>query len=295
MRIMKVLKSSDRFSSLFLLYKSLIASRQALVWSVLLLLTTMTCFGMLMNQLMYTYLADNRVSLTDRREVFEYFGTFSRTLITMFELTIGNWAPPTRVLMAKVGEGWGLFVVAYRGLLCFALVNVTAAVFITETNRVASSDDEVMMMQKQRMQRSNSKKLKDVFHELDDSGDGFVSWDEFELLLQDDLMRQFLATLELEVGDLEELFRLLDSGEGQVDCQEFIKGINSIRGQAKNIDLRMVLKLVKKINASVEQLQADLSPDKQDEEQASDVEAELDAKDEGKPRRVPRWEVAQAD
>eukprot|EP00415_Alexandrium_ostenfeldii_P001167 UN1167 len=258
--MLKVLKMKDGFSSLFLLFKSIYASTQALFWSVLLLLAMMTCIGILMNQLIYGYLADSAFSAHDRREVYEYFGTYTRMLTTMLELTLGNWAPPSRVLMSKVSQWWGLFIVFYRLVLCFCLVNVANAVFITETNRVAAADDEVIMMRKERSKRAATERLEDLFHELDDSGDGIVTWDEFQISLGDPVMRQFLATLDLEVGDLEELFRLLDNGTGRVVCSDFVRGINTIRGQAKNIDLLTLVNLTKQMNTTLVRLKDDLFP-----------------------------------
>jgi len=262
LRMMKVLKSREGFSSMFLLMKSIQASTQALIWSILLLLFTMTCVGLLMNQLIYGYLTDPAVDPEDQRAVFAYFGTYTKMLITMFELTLGNWAPPSRLLMSHISEWWGLFIVFYRCILCFALVNVTAAVFITETNRVAAGDDEVMIMRKERTQRANSQKLQEIFEELDETGDGYVTWDEFQLLLVDDVMRKFLSTMDLDVGDLEDLFKLLDDGDGQVQSHEFINGINTLRGQAKNIDLLSLLKISRRMSATLERLDRGLLPRK---------------------------------
>lgn len=263
LRMMKVLKPgllrvyhssnvSPIFPSLFLIVKSLQASRQALFWSVLILLFTMSSVGMLMHQLLLSFLEDPGVSEADRREVFEYFGTYTRMITTMFELTLGNWAPPSRLLMSKHSQYWGLFVVVYRCIFCFALVSVTNAVFITETNRVASSDDEVIMMCRERARRACASKLEELFNELDESGDGFVSWDEFSVLLNDEVMRDYLITMDLPVGDLEGLFHLLDDGDGQVQSSEFIERVQTVKGTAQNINMLQVQKMVRQMYDKLE-------------------------------------------
>ena len=56
------------------------------------------------------------------------FGTFTKTVVTMFELTTVNWAPVCRLLMTNIGEAWGYAIVFYRCFFCFAVVNVIGAV-----------------------------------------------------------------------------------------------------------------------------------------------------------------------
>lgn len=251
LRMVRVLKYQESFSSFFLLIKSIQASKQALVWSVLLLFFMMSCVGMLMNQLILDSLAHSNASMADRRAVFDYFGTYTRVLVTMLELTVGNWAPASRLLMTKVGESWGLFILAYRFLCCFALVNVTAAVFITETHRVASNDDEVIMMRKERANRTTTAKMRDIFVELDTSGDGSVTFEEFQHLMEDRFMMEFMATIGIEIDDLQEIFRLMDDGDGQVHFDEFIKGIRSLRGEARNMDVQTLLNLTREMDRKI--------------------------------------------
>merc|ERR550537_1009073 len=121
----------------------------------------------------------------------------------MFEITLGNWIPPARALIANVSEWFAVFFIVYRCMFCFAVVNVIRAVFITETNRVASSDDEVMLLKKQRAQEGYIAKVRDLFAELDNDDDGRVSKEEFAQLFDDDVLRAFLSSLDLDFNELE--------------------------------------------------------------------------------------------
>mmetsp|Transcript_45321 Transcript_45321/g.142160 ORF Transcript_45321/g.142160 Transcript_45321/m.142160 type:complete len:631 (+) Transcript_45321:97-1989(+) len=252
-RMLKVLRTKDAFHTAFLLVKSLTASRHALIWSVLLLYFTMMSVGVMMNQLIYGYLVDASIDEKDRREVFEYYGTYTRLLITMFELTLGNWAPPSRLLMERVSQWWGLFIVLYRCVLCFSLVNVTGAVFITETNRVAN-DEQVQIMRKQRLEKKNARVLQELFMEIDQSGDGYVTIDEFKAVLRDKVMKNLLELMELEVRDVEELFTLMSNGQGKVQMDVFIQGILSLRGHAKNSVQMTMMKLVRTMDAKIDRV-----------------------------------------
>eukprot|EP00928_Gymnodinium_smaydae_P099020 TRINITY_DN9344_c0_g2_i1.p1 TRINITY_DN9344_c0_g2~~TRINITY_DN9344_c0_g2_i1.p1 ORF type:complete len:561 (+),score=144.59 TRINITY_DN9344_c0_g2_i1:127-1809(+) len=254
LRMTKVLKSRNAFHSLFLLMKSIQASVSALFWSFLLLLFIMVVGGMLINQLLFTFFTDEQVDITRRHAVFKYFGTFSSMMISMFEVTLGNWAVPARLLMNNVDEIWGYFIIIYSCMFCFAVVNVIRAVFITETNRVAAGDDEVAMMNKERAAKNYVAKLHDLFEELDDSGDGKVTRGEFEQLLTDSVMKRFLSTLELEVADLDNLFRLLDDGDGSVMREEFVHGVATMKGTAKSIDVVTLLKVSRKMDEKIDRI-----------------------------------------
>jgi hypothetical protein len=242
LRLMKTLKSRDSFQSLFLLIRSIQASVGALFWSFCLLFFIMLATGMLINQLLQNFFVDGSEGLEARRQVFEFYGTFIRTMITMFEVTLGNYMPPTRALINNVSMAWGVFLVVYRCVFCFAVINVIRAVFIAETSRVASGDDEVAMMNKARQTKALQKKLTDLFIEFDESGDGNIEWTDFQQGMNDTTMTQYMSTLELESGDLETLFHLLDDGDGHVGVEEFINGVKSLKGTAKSIDMASMLK-----------------------------------------------------
>merc|ERR1712216_308647 len=130
--------------------------------------------------------------------LFAYFGSFSKTLLTMFEVTFGNWVVSTRLLFENVHEGYGAFFVLYRCMVCFAVVKVIAAVFITETGRIVSQDDDFVMLQKRRAAQVYEQKLGEMFSSLDVTHDGFLSWAEFQGLLQDDLMRDWAQSLDID-------------------------------------------------------------------------------------------------
>eukprot|EP00971_Amphidinium_carterae_P219129 4349964-Amphidinium_carterae.2 len=59
-----------------------------------------------MQILVETYLKEEDKPIEERLEVYLYFGTFSRALLSMFELTMANWPPICRLLMENVSELW---------------------------------------------------------------------------------------------------------------------------------------------------------------------------------------------
>ena len=53
----------------------------------------------------------------------------------------------------------------------------------------AGAAADIAILRKQRAKEECAAKLKDMFIELDASGDGRVSWDEFQILFTDDDMK----------------------------------------------------------------------------------------------------------
>jgi len=258
-RLLRMMSGSSAFDSLFLLIRSLQASFNALMWSFLLLGSLQTTVGMALAQYFVEVMRGGDQDLETRQQLFDYFGSFTKTMVTMFEISIGNWVPSCRFLL-KFSEWFGLFYILYRCMLCFAVVSVIGAVFIAETGRIAASDDNVQMLRKQRQQQNYSRRVHQLFQTLDLNSDGKVSWPEFEIISCDDKMKNYLSTFEIDVVDLERLFRILDDGDGSIDVEEFVNGMTSVQGFAKSFDLivlsRLVRKLDRKVTEYVEALQA---------------------------------------
>merc|ERR1719498_9509 len=110
-----------------------------------------------------------------RKELFRYFGTFTRSLFSMFELTLGNWVPIARVLGELVSQWFLMLSLLHKLTMGFAAIGVINGIFVQETFKVAQGDDTIMLMQKERQIRIHTKKMKQFFAAADDSGDGMLS------------------------------------------------------------------------------------------------------------------------
>merc|ERR1719428_2832781 len=71
---------------------------------------------------------------------------------------------------------------------------------------------------------------------------GTLTLAEFEKHLQDDDVRAYFASLELEVSDAWTLFKLLDTeGLCEISIEDFVVGCLKLRGQARSIDLAIMM------------------------------------------------------
>jgi len=238
---------------LFLLLKSIRAAVGASFWSFVLLLLIMIVAGLMMSQLTQPTMSDESMPIDVRLRLFEHFGTFTKTMVTMFEITTANWVPVARLAMTHIGEPLAFMIILYRCVFCFAVVNVVRAVFMAETFRVANADDDVAMIKRDRAAAFMLAKMKAVFLALDRTGDGFVTWTEFSSMLQDDEVKNFMSMLDLDVHDCCNVFRILDTdGSGGVTCEEFMEGVKAIRGCAKRIDVATLMAITKKIETKLD-------------------------------------------
>ncbi|CAK9095416.1 unnamed protein product [Durusdinium trenchii] len=240
-RLVKVIRMIHGFDSLYLMMTAMRGSLAVLFWSFILLLVAQIMIAFLLNQVLSaTYLLDENKSISDRQEVFAYFGTCSRAILSMFELTLGNWPVIARVLQDKVSEWYFLFAIAHKVTIGFAVIGVINGVFMQETFKVAGSDDKIMMRQRERERKLHTKKMKVLFEHADESGDGILDMEEFIQVLENPSVRTWLAAQDLSINSDEasaNLFRLLDDGDAALTAQELVEGVARLKGPAKSMDL----------------------------------------------------------
>jgi len=252
LRVVRMLKIAKVLESLHLLLKCLSSSIGTLFWAFSILTLIQTIAAMLFSQSVRNYLEDTTIDLQKRQQVFSYYGTFSRSMLTMFEIMLANWAESCRILVNNVSEFYSLAFMLYRCCLGYAVLNVINAVFIQQTLRVAQNDKDVMIMQRKREQRDYARKLKALFSHVDTSGDGFVSWDEFNTLMDDPHLKTWMSALELDSHDLEGLFGLIDTGSGQISVDEFVHRASVLKGGARAIDMAQLLAKVTRIEQKID-------------------------------------------
>jgi len=210
--------------------------------------------ALLLNQVLReTYFVE--AAAPNQSRVYEYFGSFTRSLLTMFELTLANWPTASRVMMEEVNELWLIYAVAHKMMLGFAVIGVINGVFIQETFNVAKLDNIVMVRQTMRKENVHKAKMNALFVEADTNGDGCVDLDEWKLVCQDDWVKIWLASQDLDVRDAEALFHMIDDGDGMITSDELILGVARLKGPAGSMDM---LRLIEEVRAVVGDVQTEL-------------------------------------
>jgi len=236
-RAIRMLHMSRVLGSLQLLIKCLLGSANMLWWSFCLLSFFQCVAGLILSTLCNDFVLDLNREVELREDVFEYYGTFTRTTLTMFEILFGNFGPPARVLVEYVSEAFSFFFVAYRCVFLYAVLNVINAVFVQQTLKTASTDEEIAFKQKEKDTAAYTRRVKKLFQSVDASGDGTLNLEEFAKLVSSPKLRFWMGQLELEYHDLLSLFEFLDNGDGQITLNEFLEGAARLKGNAKALDI----------------------------------------------------------
>merc|ERR1712032_1195710 len=84
--------------------------------------------------------------------------------------------------------------------------------------------------------------LREVFLDMDDEESGLVHMDKFAAYLQDDRVKSYMHALKINTSDATQLFHLLDVDDsGEVVIDEFVEGCMKLKGEAKSMDLHVMM------------------------------------------------------
>eukprot|EP00913_Durusdinium_trenchii_P026363 g24738.t1 len=89
--------------------------------------------------------------------------------------------------------------------------------------------------------------MKRIFTDADMDGNGFITFEEFCIQLENPWVQAFLSGLDIDITDARIVFTLLDvDGSGGLTVEEFVDGALKLKGPAKGIDmLSMMFDLVR--------------------------------------------------
>merc|ERR1711971_558008 len=216
-RLVRLIRTFKQLDMLYIMTTAIRGMRTVVLWAVALLsLMLMTCALFLSEFLQSTYFEDaalENMSSSDlhtHKELYKYFGTFSRCMFSMFELTLANWPPVARLLTEHVSEWFSVICVLHKLTIGFAVVGVINGVIMQETFKVAQTDDVVMVRQKKRAKRLMQQKMEALFEALDLDTSGSLEFPEFMVIAAQPEVRLWLESMDIETDDLLTLFMLID-------------------------------------------------------------------------------------
>merc|ERR1712032_180216 len=242
-RMSRLARAALYSDSLYLLLTALRGSVEALWWSGLLLTLLQVVVALVVNSTLVFWYFDGEGDVEERKLVFEYWGSFSRSILTTFEITLADFPHPTRLLVGYVSEWFMIFFIVHKLTIGFAVIAVINGVFLQETLAVASNDDQLMIRQRVRAKKMLELKMRRLFEVTDESGDGLVDAEEFQSAMVDPGIRTWMDSMELDVERAEEVFRLVDvDGKEQVTAEVFVNGLAHLMGNARNLDLQILLR-----------------------------------------------------
>jgi hypothetical protein len=243
-RMLKLAKKVQGFDSLYLMTTAIRGSAVSLGWSICLLGLFQIVVALCVNSILANwYLEDSKYPEEERLIVFQYWGSFSRAILTTFEITLADFPEPCRMLSEFYSEWFAVFFVAHKLTIGFAVIGVINGVFIQETFKVATTDDQLMIRQRQRVMKTTAHKMGRLFVAADESGDGKVDVEEFRATMQEPDVQTWMASMDLNVEDAGMVFELLDAdGDGALTASELVEGVSRLMGDARNLDMLVLMR-----------------------------------------------------
>merc|ERR1719159_299886 len=112
--------------------------------------------------------------------------------------------------------------------------------------KCASMNDEMMIQQKARAKNKFVQKMTSLFDEADDSGDGVINKKEFVEIMENERVKFWLQSMDVNIHDPAEFFHLLDvEGDGELNGEELINGMTRLRGSATQIRMIMTQQILR--------------------------------------------------
>ncbi|OLQ01069.1 Voltage-dependent T-type calcium channel subunit alpha-1H [Symbiodinium microadriaticum] len=233
-------------SALRALVMSVVDTTRQLAWALLLLGLVIYSFGILFADAALDY--GIRYDLSEDATLLEYFGGVYLSCQTLFRAILGglDWEIAANSL-AQVGWFWVQLFHSYIAFSGFAVLNVMTGVFVNSAIKTRERDHETLLQNKQRFKELVSK----IWSRMDSSGQGQITIIEFEQMFEDEEMKAFFQTIEINAVDAWTLFDSLDvDGDHTISLEEFSERCMQLHGAARSVDLYA---LVKQIHALGEQ------------------------------------------
>mmetsp|Transcript_43165 Transcript_43165/g.124655 ORF Transcript_43165/g.124655 Transcript_43165/m.124655 type:complete len:647 (+) Transcript_43165:180-2120(+) len=248
-RAIRMVRLIRFFRELRMMVFSVLKSGSSLLWSLLLLITTIYIFGIYFVQVVayHLYLTEAPPEETPEFGVYkttkEMFGSLLRSVYTLYQAVSGgiSWGEIGSVLIG-IAPVHGFVLCFFTFFTTFALLNIITGIFVDSSINSAQNDKDEVIQEQLHQQNSALSEMQKLFQLADKDGSGSMDLDEFEEHLQSKEVRAHFLSLGIEVDKVKGLFRLLDLDmSGELSLEEFVQGCTRLRGPAKSIDLATLM------------------------------------------------------
>eukprot|EP00928_Gymnodinium_smaydae_P026922 TRINITY_DN20981_c0_g4_i1.p1 TRINITY_DN20981_c0_g4~~TRINITY_DN20981_c0_g4_i1.p1 ORF type:complete len:713 (-),score=113.89 TRINITY_DN20981_c0_g4_i1:167-2305(-) len=241
-RVLRVMRACQNFRVMVF---AILHSMSALLYAVVVLSFFKYCFAIIFIHGTAEYLKDGR----EAELQLAFFGSLARAWVSLFEAITGgrDWC---EIYGALVSIHWlyGLIFIIYIYFMVFLVLNVVVGTVVKTTSEVFRKDRQHIVDDELNKLNSYTKEIKEFFKDADTDCSGTLSWDEFNTYLRDDKVKAYFQTLALDISQAHVLFTLLDlDGSDSVSVEEFVDGCVRLKGEAKSIDVNMLLHQVEKL------------------------------------------------
>jgi len=244
-RVLRILRVMRVFRDLRLMAFSIMQSLSSLSWALLLLLIIMYLFGVIFMQGVILHLrGGEEVEFAFIRQGAQTW--FNSIFTTMYTLLAGitggvNWVDVVQPL-AEISVAYQVLYVVYTVFVVIGVLNVLTGIFVERASELNDLDRDLVIASQMRRNEAFLVEMKRIFEEADADGSGSICWEEFKKYLQDDRVKAYLATQQLDAFDARLFFDILTEGKSdELTIEDFLVGCQRLKGMARSVELVAVL------------------------------------------------------
>lgn len=235
MRVVRSIKGLKVFNGLWMILQGMLDSLRTLGWMLILL--TMIVYSVAVT--LTSVVGQSPFARERWRYCDQYVGNIYRSIWTVIQvITLDSWASDIGRPMSEVSP-FGLFIIIATVIICsFGVLNIIIAVMVERMQTIATESKELTAKKLEKTEQallcSMAKEFKEA--ELDENGE--VTLDEFRKMITQDSMMYKLRLLGVMAEEAESLFEIMDADKsGSVSPEEFVTGLQKLKGIAKGQDL----------------------------------------------------------
>jgi len=240
-RAARMIKSITFVRELRLMVASILCSMSSLLWAFVLLTFVVYLFSLFLMQTLEVSLST--LGRTPAEEMMQMYGTLWDSMYTLFSAISGgrDWLDVIKPF-DEIWKGYRAIFVLYVIFVFFGVLNILTAIFVESAKHIAEVDRDIVIQDQISRDKSTMNEVRRIFQNADREGTGRLRADELEAVLMDDKTMKHLRVLELDFGEVEGLFQLLDIDDhNEVVIDEFVIQLMRLKGGARGLDLQTVL------------------------------------------------------
>lgn len=237
-RLAKRVRLKPFYKPLWILIQGLATSAKPLMWAMILASCVLYVFS-----IAATEFVGRGAAFRDDEYAQLLFGDFMRSMFTMVQMiTMDTYCDLIIRPLMKTEPFLALFFILFVTIGVFIVMNLITAMIVNNAFRIVSEDKDAEAKEEELKKKKELKKLSELFMEMDQDCSGELTTNEFFGSLQNKQVIQLLQTMDMRVSELEEVWDVLDDGDGLLTIKEFTDGIRRMKGAAKAKDIADVIK-----------------------------------------------------
>jgi hypothetical protein len=258
-KVLRILRVIKFFTQLHLIVTCIVGSFLSLFWSVAVLALLFLLFSLYFTSTTVTYLQDSGVAPEEVENIQKFFGSVTTCGRTLFMTITGgdDWNTFYFILQPMGAAGFVYcFFVAFSHI---ALLNIVTGIFVESALKIAEPDVHTKAQEEINQKRDYADGLKRLLLKADKDQNRMMSRDEFQTLLQEGTLHNYLSFLGIDPiwieDNIERLFQQMTEeaatrhsensplkdgpkDEPQVSLQRFVETCMKLRGPARSTDLQ---------------------------------------------------------